>query len=129
MAPHYITHKLLNFHSPGFSGPNNFLVEFLLSVGEKIYFPAFCGGNALYLPTGAFDFHPIKKLERMDAYSHYPEPVVFQWQSSGNPVYLELGPQVYTGMPLERELLVASVLPVVFQWLSSGFPVCFIYAN
>ena len=51
----------------------------------------------------------------------YPEPVVFQWQSSGNPVCLELRPQC----TLECHWINASVLPVVFQWLSSGFPVVF----
>ena len=30
---------------------------------------------------------------------------------------------MYTGMPLEKVLLVASVFPVCFQWSSSGFPV------
>ena len=49
-----------------------------------------------------------------------------QWSSSGNPVAIRctwnLDP-VDTGMPLEIELLVASVLPMVFQWSSSGFPV------
>ena len=51
----------------------------------------------------------------------YPEPVVFQWQSSGNPVCLELRPQC----TLECHWRNASVLPMVFQWLSSGFPVVF----
>ena len=51
----------------------------------------------------------------------YPEPVVFQWQSSGNPVCLELRPQC----TLECHWRHASVLPVVFQWCSSGFPVVF----
>ena len=51
----------------------------------------------------------------------YPEPVVFQWQSSGNPVCLELKPQC----TLESHWRNASVLPVVFQWSSSGFPVVF----
>ena len=55
----------------------------------------------------------------------YPEPVVFQWQSSGNPVCLELRPQC----TLECHWRNASVLPVVFQWLSSGLPVCSNYAN
>ena len=32
---------------------------------------------------------------------------------------------MYTGMPLEKELLVASVFPVCFQWSSSGFSVVF----
>ena len=51
----------------------------------------------------------------------YPKPVVFQWQSSGNPVYLELRPQC----TLECHWRNASVLPVVFQWSSSGFPVLY----
>ena len=55
----------------------------------------------------------------------YPEPVVFQWQSSGNPVCMELRPQC----TLECHWRNASVLPVVFQWLSSGLPVCSNYAN
>ena len=54
-------------------------------------------------------------------YPPYPEPVVFQWQSSGNPVCLELRPQC----TLECHWRNASVLPVVFQWSSSGFPVVF----
>ena len=57
--------------------------------------------------------------------SPYPEPVVFQWQSSGNPVCLELRPQC----TLECHWRNSSVLPVVFQWLSSGLPVCSNYAN
>ena len=51
----------------------------------------------------------------------YPEPVVFQWQSSGNPVCLELRPQC----TLECHWRNASVLPVFFQWSSSGFPMVF----
>ena len=51
----------------------------------------------------------------------YPEPLVFQWQSSGNPVCLKLRPQC----TLECHWINASVLPVVFQWCSSGFPVVF----
>ena len=51
----------------------------------------------------------------------YPEPVVFQWQSSGNPVCLELRPQC----TLECHWRNTNVLPVVFQWCSSGFPVVF----
>ena len=54
----------------------------------------------------------------------YPEPVVFQWQSSGNPVCLELRPQC----TLEchwKKMLVASVLPVFFKWSFGGFPVVF----
>ena len=58
---------------------------------------------------------------RRDKLFPYPEPVVFQWQSSGNPVCLELRPQC----TLECHWRNASVLPVVFQWSSSGFPVVF----
>ena len=47
----------------------------------------------------------------------YPEPVVFQWQSSGNPVCLELRAQC----TLECHWR----MPVCFQWSSSGFPVVF----
>ena len=47
----------------------------------------------------------------------YPEPVVFQWQSSGNPVCLELRPQC----TLECHWRNASVIPVVFQWHSRVF--------
>ena len=53
----------------------------------------------------------------------YHEPVAIQWQSSGNPVYLEFRPQC----SLEchwKQLLVANVFPVVFQWPSSGIRVC-----
>ena len=46
----------------------------------------------------------------------YPGPVVFQWQSS---VPISMCP-VYTGMPLDPELLVASVP----QWHSSVFQLC-----
>ena len=49
------------------------------------------------------------------------EPVVFQWQSSVPGTYTP----VYTGMPLEKELFLASLLPVAFQRSSSGFPVVF----
>ena len=48
-------------------------------------------------------------------------PVAIQWQSNVPGTYTP----VYTRMPLEIELLVASVLPVCFQWSSSGFPVVF----
>ena len=51
----------------------------------------------------------------------YPEPVVFQLQSSGIPVCLERRPQC----TLECHWRNASVLPVVFQWSFSGFPVVF----
>ena len=57
----------------------------------------------------------------LDLQCPYPEPVVFQWLSSGNPVCLELRPQC----TLECHWRNASVLPVVFQWSSSGFPVVF----
>ena len=51
-----------------------------------------------------------------------------QWSSSGNPVAIHrpgTKTPVYTGKPLEKQLLVANVLPVVFQWSFSGFPVVF----
>ena len=51
--------------------------------------------------------------------------VAIQWHSS---VPVTKTP-VYTGMPLNKELLVASVFPVVFQWSSSGDPVCSNYEN
>ena len=51
----------------------------------------------------------------------YPESVVFQWQSSGNAVCLELRPQC----TLECHWRNASGVPVVFLWYSSGFPVVF----
>ena len=47
----------------------------------------------------------------------YPEPVVFQWQSSGNPVCLELRPQCT--LECHWRLNVGS------QWSSSGFPVVY----
>ena len=50
-------------------------------------------------------------------YNPYPEPVVFQWQSSV--------PGTQTQCTLECHWRNASVLPVVFQWSSSGFPVVF----
>ena len=67
--------------------------------------------------------HPdsIFRTAHLRGNSPYPKPVVFQWQSSGNPVCLELRPQC----TLECHWRNASVLPVVFQWLSSGFPVVF----
>ena len=63
----------------------------------------------------------VSKCPCMDCSFPYLEPVVFQWQSSGNPVCLELRPQC----TLECHWRNASVLPVVFQWSSSGFPVVF----
>ena len=48
-------------------------------------------------------------------------PVAIQWQSSVPGTKTP----VYTGKPLEKQLLVANVLPVVFQWSFSGFPVVF----
>ena len=71
-----------------------------------------------------YHLHYNKCLVEMCVYVRlypYPEPVVFQWQSSGNPVCLELRPQC----TLECHWRNASVLPVVFQWSSSGFPVVF----
>ena len=47
--------------------------------------------------------------------------VVIQWQFSVPGIQT---PE-YTGTPLVKELLVASVFPVCFQWSSSGFPVVF----
>ena len=47
--------------------------------------------------------------------------VAIQWQSSVPGTETP----VYTGMPLEKELLVASVFPMCFQWSSSGLPVVF----
>ena len=46
-------------------------------------------------------------------------PVAIQQQSSVPGTWTP----VYTGIPLEKELLVASVFLVCFQWSSSGFPV------
>ena len=57
---------------------------------------------------------------------------VIQWQSSGNPVCLEVRPQCTLECHWRRIVgsqCVSSVLPVVFQWLSSGIPVCSNYAN
>ena len=65
-------------------------------------------------------FHPGTNLNG-SLINPYPEPVVFQWQSSGNLVCLELRPQC----TLECRWRNASGLPVVFQWSSSGFPVVF----
>ena len=63
----------------------------------------------------------------------YPEPVVFQWQSSsGNPVCLELRPQCTLEYDWRNNFgsqYASSVLPVVFQRLSSGLLVCSNYAN
>ena len=53
----------------------------------------------------------------------YPEPVVFQWQSSGNPVCLELRPSVHWNATGKR--IVGSQFPVCFQWSSIGFSVVF----
>ena len=66
-------------------------------------------------------WRPANERRRYFVTIPYPEPVVFQWQSSGNPVCLELRPQC----TLECHWRNASVLPVVFQWSSSGFPVVF----
>ena len=64
---------------------------------------------------------PSDVIWRQRSWFPYPEPVVFQWQSSGNPVCLELRPQC----TLECHWRNASVLPVVLHWSSSGFPVVF----
>ena len=83
-----------------------------------------CQADGQYLCTGV-RFHRARPANvcgrRSDfmKYNPYPEPVVFQWQSNGIPVCLELGPQC----TLECHWRNASVLPVVFQWFSSGFPV------
>ena len=50
----------------------------------------------------------------------YPEPVVFQWQSSVPGTKTP----VYTGMPLEKCQCASSGLPVAFQWSSSVFQLC-----
>ena len=61
----------------------------------------------------------------------YPGPVVFHWQSGGNPVCLELRPQWTLECHWRKNCCqcASSGLPVVFQWLSSGLPVCSNYAN
>ena len=53
--------------------------------------------------------------------SRYPEPVVIQWQFSGNPVCLELRPQCTLECHWER--IVGS--QCVLQCASSDFPVVF----
>ena len=63
-------------------------------------------------------------VQLTDSYIPFPEPVVIKWQSSGNPVCLELRPQC----TLECHS-VASVFPVCLQWCFNGLPVCFNYAN
>ena len=73
-------------------------------------------------------------LDQVMAWCHhpYPEPVVFQWQSSGNPVCLELRPQCtleYHWRKIVGSQCAYSGFPVVFQWLSSGLPVCSNYTN
>ena len=70
-------------------------------------------------------FPLVRGIKLVVADTPYPEPVVSQWQSNGNPVCLELRPQC----TLECHWRNASVLPVAFQWLSSGLPVCSNYAN
>ena len=50
----------------------------------------------------------------------YPEPMVIQWQSSDNPMCLELRPQCTLECHWRK-----NVLPVGFQWSSSGLPVVF----
>ena len=51
----------------------------------------------------------------------YPEPVVIQWQSSGNQCALSLDPSVHwnaTGERIVSSQCVSSGLPLVFQWIS-----------
>ena len=53
--------------------------------------------------------------------------MVIQWQSSGNPVCLEPGPQCTLECHwkiIVGSQCVSSVLPVVFQWCSSMFQLC-----
>ena len=59
--------------------------------------------------------------DQMQRVFPYPEPVVFQWQSSGNPVCLHLDPSVHWNATGE--------MPVCFQWSSSGLPVAFQWSS
>ena len=57
----------------------------------------------------------------------YPVPVVFQWQSSGNPVCLALRPQCTLECHWRKKFgsqCTSSGLPVAFQWSSSVFQLC-----
>ena len=60
----------------------------------------------------------------------YPWPVVFQWQSSGNPVCLEVRPQCTLEWHWRRIVgsrcfqCASSGIPVAFQWSSSVFQLC-----
>ena len=57
----------------------------------------------------------------------YIEPVVFQWQSSGNPVCLELRPQCTLECHWRNNFgsqCASSGLPVAFQWSHSVFQLC-----
>ena len=57
----------------------------------------------------------------------YPEPVVFQWPSSGNPVCLELRPQCTLECHWRNAVCFqwsSSGLTVAFQWSSSVFQLC-----
>ena len=57
----------------------------------------------------------------------YPEPVVSQWQSSGNPVCLERRPQCTLECHWRKIVgsqCVSSGLPVAFQWSSYVFQLC-----
>ena len=58
----------------------------------------------------------------------YPEPVVFRWQSSGNPVCQELRPQCSLEYTTEEIIVgsqcASSGLPVAFQWSFSVFQWC-----
>ena len=66
---------------------------------------------------------PLKrKIFYMNGNIPYPEPVVFQWQSSGNPVCLELRPQCTLECHWIKNFgsqCASSGLPVAFQWSSS----------
>ena len=71
-------------------------------------------------------FHYIYSSQKNIQYP-YPEPVVFQWQSSGNPVCLALRPQCTLECHWRMNLgsqCASSGLPVVFQWSSSVFQLC-----
>ena len=67
--------------------------------------------------------HRVYNTNRKTLQILYPEPVVFQWQSRGNPVCLELTPQCTQECHWSKNCW----WPVCFQWSSSGFPVVFQY--
>ena len=79
-------------------------------------FSAAINDNFIKMMTFTFQCHPP-----------YPEPVVFQWQSSGNPVCLELRPQCTLECHWRKffgNQCASSGLPVAFQWSSSVFQLC-----